>query len=55
VAVGVSIPVLPCVALSEQAAASPRHGFYWPIGIQDAVELVKTCWACQFHAKQIYT
>jgi hypothetical protein len=32
-----------------------RHGFYWPIAIQDAVELVKTCRACQFHAKQIHT
>jgi hypothetical protein len=23
-----------------------RHGFYWPIAVQDAVELVKTCMAC---------
>jgi transposase InsO family protein len=32
-----------------------RHGFYWPTTLQDAVELVKTCRACQFHAKQIHT
>jgi hypothetical protein len=31
-----------------------RHRFYWPIALQDAVELVKTCKACQFHAKQIH-
>jgi hypothetical protein len=28
-----------------------RYGFYWPTTILDAVELVKTCRACQFHAK----
>jgi hypothetical protein len=31
------------------------HGFYWPIALQDAVEMVKSCKACQFHAKQIHT
>jgi hypothetical protein len=31
-----------------------RHGFYWPTALQDAVELVKTCKACQFHTKQIH-
>jgi hypothetical protein len=31
-----------------------RHGFYWPTALQDASELVKTCKACQFHAKQIH-
>jgi hypothetical protein len=31
-----------------------RHGFYWPTALQDAVELVKTRKACQFHAKQIH-
>jgi hypothetical protein len=31
-----------------------QHGFYWPIAFQDAVELVKTYKACQFHAKQIH-
>jgi hypothetical protein len=31
------------------------HGFYWPTTLQDAVELVKTCRTCQFHAKQIHT
>jgi hypothetical protein len=32
-----------------------RHGFYWPTTLQDAVELVRRCRACQFHAKQIHT
>jgi hypothetical protein len=32
-----------------------RHGFYWPTALQDAAELVKSCKACQFHAKQIHT
>jgi hypothetical protein len=31
-----------------------RHGFYYPTALQDVVELVKTCKACQFHAKQIH-
>jgi hypothetical protein len=31
-----------------------RHGFYWPTALHDAVELVKTCNACQFHDKQIH-
>jgi hypothetical protein len=30
------------------------HGFYWPTALQDAVELVKTYKACQFHIKQIH-
>jgi hypothetical protein len=28
-----------------------QHGFYWPTALQDAIELVKTCKVCQFHAK----
>jgi hypothetical protein len=32
-----------------------RHNFYWPTALQDAAELVKSCKACQFHAKQIHT
>jgi hypothetical protein len=28
-----------------------QHGFYWPTALQDVVELVKACKACQFHAK----
>jgi hypothetical protein len=32
-----------------------RHGFYWPTALQDAAELVRSCRACQFHAKQIHT
>jgi ribonuclease HI len=31
------------------------HGFYWPTTLQDAAKLVKSCKACQFHAKQIHT
>jgi transposase InsO family protein len=31
-----------------------QHRFYWPTALQDAVELVKTCKACQFHTKQIH-
>jgi transposase InsO family protein len=31
-----------------------QHGFYWLIALQDAIGLVKTCKACQFHAKQIH-
>ena len=29
-------------------------GFYWPIALNDATELVKACEACHFHAKQIH-
>jgi hypothetical protein len=32
-----------------------RHGFYWPTALQDVVELVRSCRACQCHAKQIHT
>jgi transposase InsO family protein len=32
-----------------------RHGFYWSTALQDAAEMVKSCEACQFHAKQIHT
>jgi hypothetical protein len=31
------------------------HGFYWPTALQDAAEMVKSCKACQFHAKQMHT
>jgi hypothetical protein len=32
-----------------------RHGFYWTTAIQYIVELVKSCRACRFHARQIHT
>jgi hypothetical protein len=32
-----------------------QHDFYWPTALQDAAKLVKSCKACQFHAKQIHT
>jgi hypothetical protein len=31
-----------------------HSGFYWPTALQDATELVQSCEACQFHAKQIH-
>jgi hypothetical protein len=31
-----------------------RQGFYWPIALQDAADLVRTCESCQFFAKQIH-
>ena len=30
------------------------NGFYWPTTLNDAAELVKSCEARQFHAKQIH-
>lgn len=32
-----------------------RHGFYWPTALKDAIEMVRRCKACQYHAKQIHT
>jgi hypothetical protein len=31
-----------------------RHGFYWPIALHVAAELVRHCRASQFHAKHIH-
>ena len=31
-----------------------HSGFYWPTALNDAAELVKSCEACQFHAKKIH-
>ena len=31
-----------------------RYAFYWPTALKDATELVKSCEACQFHAKQVH-
>nr|CAH67964.1 OSIGBa0142I02-OSIGBa0101B20.7 [Oryza sativa] len=30
------------------------QGFYWPTALNDAVDLVRRCRACQFHAKQTH-
>ena len=30
-----------------------RQGFYWPSAVSDAEQLVRTCDACQFHAKNV--
>jgi hypothetical protein len=32
-----------------------QHSFYCPTALQDAVELVKRCDVCHFHAKRIHT
>nr|AAT81661.1 putative retrotransposon protein [Oryza sativa Japonica Group]ABF97633.1 retrotransposon protein, putative, unclassified [Oryza sativa Japonica Group] len=31
-----------------------RQGFYWPMALNDAVDLVRRCRACQFHARQTH-
>nr|CAH66232.1 H0825G02.9 [Oryza sativa] len=31
-----------------------HQGFYWPTALNDAVDLVRRCRACQFHAKQTH-
>ena len=31
-----------------------QQGFYWPTALQDAVELVMKCEACQFHSKRTH-
>nr|XP_040258305.1 uncharacterized protein LOC120975692 [Aegilops tauschii subsp. strangulata] len=31
-----------------------RSGFYWPTSLSDAIELVRSFEACQFHAKKIH-
>jgi transposase InsO family protein len=43
------------LVVERTAQEAPEHGFYWPTALQDAVEMVKSCKACQFHAKQIHT
>ena len=41
----------PCCTLLGKAF---RSGFYWPTALNDATEMVCSCEACQFHAKQIH-
>jgi hypothetical protein len=31
-----------------------RQGFYWPITVADATRIVRSCWGCQFYAKQTH-
>nr|CAH66523.1 H0502B11.3 [Oryza sativa] len=31
-----------------------RQGFYWPTALNDAVDLVRRCRACQFHTRQTH-
>lgn len=31
-----------------------RQGFYWPIAVSDAQQIVRTCENCQFYARQIH-
>jgi hypothetical protein len=42
------------VASRTLARKAVRHGFFWPTALSDAEHLVRTCEACQFHAKNIY-
>ena len=42
------------VASRALAGKAFRQGFYWPTALADAEQLVKTCEACQFHAKNIH-
>jgi hypothetical protein len=39
---------------STLVAKAYHSGFYWPLTLWDAAEMVKRCEACQFHAKQIH-
>src|SRR5664279_2748670 len=41
------------VASRALAGKAFRQGFYWPLALSDAKNLVKTYEACQFHAKNI--
>ena len=42
------------VALRALAGKACQQGFFWPTVLADAERLVKTCEACQFHAKNIH-
>jgi ribonuclease HI len=39
------------IAARALAGKAFRHGFYWPMAIRGAEQIVKTCKACQFAAK----
>jgi hypothetical protein len=39
---------------STLAVKAYRNGFYWPLALWDAAEMVKRCEACQFYPKQIH-
>jgi hypothetical protein len=36
------------------AGKAYRNGFYWPLALSDAAEMVKRCKASQFYSKQIH-
>ena len=40
-------------ASRAMAGKAMRQGFYWPTAMSDAEHIVKTCEACQCHAKNI--
>ena len=42
------------VASRALAGKAFRQDFYWPTALADAERLLKTCEACQFHAKNIH-
>jgi hypothetical protein len=31
-----------------------QQGFYWPMAVADAIELVRSCHGCQLYAKQTH-
>jgi transposase InsO family protein len=31
-----------------------RQGFYWPTAVADATRIVRSCWGCQFYARQMH-
>jgi hypothetical protein len=31
-----------------------RQGFYWPMAVADANEIVRTCEGCQFYARKTH-
>ena len=41
------------VASRSLAGKVFRQGFYWPTVLQDAEQIVKTCEACQYYARNI--
>ena len=41
------------VASRSLAGKVFRLGFYWPTALQDAEQIVKTCEACQYYARNI--
>jgi hypothetical protein len=32
-----------------------RQGFYWPTIASDVVQIVRSCWGCQYFTRQVHT